>query len=185
MFSLFSLFSLFSFVVVENYHTCVDTKPHTRLFCLNFFNLIFSLLFFIYSYNAKEPSGGGTDDEGGIELEEGQKWEPHRSQHAGEEAAKNQEKLKAAKREKKEQERREAEQNEPQEQAAVIEEEYHEEEEEGIEEEMTSKEMRAEIIATLGRIGNPDSLMKVMEYARRIEEQDEEDDFENVGKDEL
>ena len=45
--------------------------------------------------------------------------------------------------------------------------------------------MRAEIIATLGRIGNPDSLMKVMEYARRIEEQDEEDDFENVGKDEL
>ena len=121
--------------------------------------------------------GGGVEEEK-IELDEGQKWEPYRSHGLGEEAAKNQEKLKEAKRAKKEKMKREA---EPQEEAALIEEEYQEEEDTGVEEEMTSKEMLAEIIATIGRIGNPDSLMKVMEYARRIEEQDEEDDFENVG----
>jgi thiol-disulfide isomerase/thioredoxin len=67
----------------------------------------------------------------------------------------------------------------------IVEDEVFEEEDQGIENEMTAKEMRSEVIATIGRIGNPDSLMKVLEYARSIEEQDEEDDFENVGKEEL
>ena len=61
-----------------------------------------------------------------------------------------------------------------------IEEDDEEEEEEEEENQMSAKEMRSAILLTVGKIGNPDSLLKILEYANRIELQDEEDDFENV-----
>ena len=37
----------------------------------------------------------------------------------------------------------------------------------------------------IGRIGNPDSLMKIVEMVRRIEQQDEDDQYDESAREEL